>query len=108
MPCGSGSSGGSQSPVSDEDRVLLSTLDTRRTRPLHTGRFLTLHKRRRKRLCTRQLVEDRALLDDVYHGPVQVSPLHLGLFSVGQRQRLCALARHGIQGAHWLPLSRDP
>ncbi|XP_037084780.1 cGMP-specific 3',5'-cyclic phosphodiesterase-like [Pollicipes pollicipes] len=66
------SSGAGSPPVSDGDRVLLSTLDTRRTRPLHTGRFLTLHKRRRKRLCTRQLTGDRALLDDVYHGPAQL------------------------------------
>ncbi|XP_043216443.1 uncharacterized protein LOC122378877 isoform X1 [Amphibalanus amphitrite] len=68
----SGAGSGGASPVSDGDRLLLSTLDTRRTRPLHTGRFLTLHKRRRKRLCTRQLAQHRALLDDVYHGPVQL------------------------------------
>lgn len=38
-----------------------------------TGRFLTMHKRRRKRLTTRSLSQDPALLDDIHHGQVEVS-----------------------------------
>ncbi|KAI5701050.1 hypothetical protein M8J75_005645 [Diaphorina citri] len=36
-----------------------------------TGRFLTMHKRRRKRLTTRSLSQDPALLDDIHHGQVE-------------------------------------
>ncbi|XP_049864223.1 uncharacterized protein LOC126365762 isoform X6 [Schistocerca gregaria] len=57
--------------LSDADWLLLEALDTRRSRPLHTGRFLTMHKRRRKRLTTRQLQQDPALLDDIHHGQAQ-------------------------------------
>lgn len=39
-----------------------------------TGRFLTMHKRRRKKLTTRSLV-DHAILDDIHHGQVQVCNL---------------------------------
>lgn len=35
----------------------------------HSGRFLTLHKRRKKRPPTRAMTSDQALLDDLYHGP---------------------------------------
>lgn len=40
-----------------------------------TGRFLTMHKRRRKKLTTRSLSTEQApaLLDDIHHGVVQVS-----------------------------------
>lgn len=58
--------------LSDSDWLLLETLDTRCQRPLHTGRFLTMHKRRRKRLTTRSLTQEPALLDDIHHGQVQV------------------------------------
>ncbi|XP_066996585.2 uncharacterized protein [Anabrus simplex] len=57
--------------LSDSDWLLLETLDTRCQRPLHTGRFLTMHKRRRKRLTTRSLTQEPALLDDIHHGQVQ-------------------------------------
>ncbi|KAL0280312.1 UNVERIFIED_CONTAM: hypothetical protein PYX00_001646 [Menopon gallinae] len=57
--------------LSQSDWLLLETLDTRCQRPLHTGRFLTMHKRRRKRLITRSLTQDHALLDDIHHGQVQ-------------------------------------
>jgi hypothetical protein len=57
---------------SDSDWLLLETLDTRRQRQLHTGRFLTMHKRRRKRLTTRSLTQEPGLLDDIHHGQVQV------------------------------------
>ncbi|CAK1553982.1 unnamed protein product [Leptosia nina] len=36
-----------------------------------TGRFLTMHKRRRKRLLTRSLSQESALLDDLLQGQVQ-------------------------------------
>lgn len=38
-----------------------------------SGRFLTMHKRRRKKLTTRSLSRDHAILDDIHHGQVQVS-----------------------------------
>ncbi|XP_014209090.1 uncharacterized protein LOC106639820 isoform X2 [Copidosoma floridanum] len=60
------------------ERLLLSKLDAsqpqqqqQQPRSKHTGRFLTMHKRRRKRLVTRSLDQDPALLDDVSHGQVQ-------------------------------------
>lgn len=37
------------------------------------GRFLTMHKRRKKRLLTRCLYSNQALLDDLMMGQVQVS-----------------------------------
>ena len=40
---------------------------------LHSGRFLTLHKRRKKKPPTRAIKSDQALLDDLYHGPIHVS-----------------------------------
>jgi hypothetical protein len=61
--------------LSDPDWLLLETLDTRCQRPLHTGRFLTMHKRRRKRLTTRSLTQEPALLDDIHHGQVQVNAM---------------------------------
>nr|CAD7573159.1 unnamed protein product [Timema californicum] len=57
--------------LSDSDWLLLETLDTSCQRPLQTGRFLTMHKRRRKRLTTRSLSQEPALLDDIQHGQVQ-------------------------------------
>ncbi|KAF2901887.1 hypothetical protein ILUMI_04298 [Ignelater luminosus] len=39
--------------------------------PACTGRFLTMHKRRRKKLTTRSLSQDHAILDDIFHGQVQ-------------------------------------
>ncbi|XP_046390180.1 cGMP-specific 3',5'-cyclic phosphodiesterase-like isoform X1 [Ischnura elegans] len=61
------------SPLSDGDRLLLETLDLRESRPLHTGRFLTMnHKRRRRRLTTRTLVGDAALLDDIHNKQAQI------------------------------------
>lgn len=37
-----------------------------------SGKFLTMHKRRRKKLTTRSLLQDLAILDDIHHGIVQV------------------------------------
>lgn len=78
--------------LSDSDWLLLETLDTRCQRPLHTGRFLTMHKRRRKRLTTRSLTQEPALLDDIHHGQVQVETMlklstkttRSWMFSLGQ------------------------
>ncbi|XP_069365003.1 uncharacterized protein [Maniola hyperantus] len=41
------------------------------TRRVCTGRFLTMHKRRKKRLLTRSLCHEAALLDDLHLGQVQ-------------------------------------
>lgn len=45
----------------------------RRVRPccFYSGRFLTLHKRRKKRPPTRSITSEQALLDDLYHGPIR-------------------------------------
>ncbi|XP_059485733.1 high affinity cAMP-specific 3',5'-cyclic phosphodiesterase 7A-like isoform X2 [Neocloeon triangulifer] len=73
--CGGGSAGSSPArSLSDADWLLLEGLDTRLQRTLHTGRFLTMHKRRRRRLNTRSAVlggGQPALLDDIHHGQVQ-------------------------------------
>jgi hypothetical protein len=53
-----------------DDVVSSQQLTTQRH--LCTGRFLTMHKRRRKKLQTRSLLVDYAILDDVLHGQVQI------------------------------------
>lgn len=82
--------------LSDESRTLLENLDNSKNRPRHGGRFLTMHKRRRKRLVTRSLNQDSGILDDIFHGQVGVSSFlnqfpkfinQLGNCSVG---RLCS------------------
>ncbi|XP_050312092.1 cAMP-specific 3',5'-cyclic phosphodiesterase 4A-like isoform X2 [Anthonomus grandis grandis] len=40
--------------------------------PHTSGKFLTMHKRRRKKLTTRALSQDHAILDDIHHGLVQM------------------------------------
>lgn len=62
---------------SDKDRTLFdqflsdeNSINPRRHN-LCNGRFLTMHKRRRKKLPTRSLTFDQAILDDVLHGQVQ-------------------------------------
>nr|XP_012214606.1 PREDICTED: uncharacterized protein LOC105667400 isoform X2 [Linepithema humile] len=57
--------------LSNADRILLESLDVGRYRPRHTGRFLTMHKRRRKKLATRSLSQESGILDDIFHGLVQ-------------------------------------
>nr|KAF7423649.1 hypothetical protein H0235_008932 [Vespula pensylvanica] len=57
--------------LSDVDRILLDSLDVTRSRIKRTGKFLTMHKRRRKRLVTRSLNQEPAILDDIFHGLVQ-------------------------------------
>lgn len=62
---------------SDTDRPLIDALvvegnlENSRRRHVCNGRFLTMHKRRRKKLQTRSLLQDVAILDDVLHGQVQ-------------------------------------
>lgn len=62
---------------SDRDRPLIDALiadeklEHPRRRFACTGRFLTMHKRRRKKLTTRSLSQDSAILDDIHHGQVQ-------------------------------------
>lgn len=58
--------------LSDTDRILLENLDIDRCRSRQTGRFLTIHKRRRKKLITRSLSQEPGILDDIFHGLVQV------------------------------------
>uniref|UniRef100_A0AAG5DD10 Phosphodiesterase n=1 Tax=Anopheles atroparvus TaxID=41427 RepID=A0AAG5DD10_ANOAO len=63
--------------ISENDRPLFESLlaeergELPRRRHACTGRFLTMHKRRRKKLLTRSLTLDQAILDDVLHGQVQ-------------------------------------
>ncbi|XP_031835146.2 uncharacterized protein LOC116428110 isoform X3 [Nomia melanderi] len=57
--------------LSEVDRILLESLDIGHSRPRPTGRFLTMHKRRRKRLTTRSLNQEPGILDDIFHGLVQ-------------------------------------
>ncbi|XP_076634062.1 uncharacterized protein LOC143348100 isoform X2 [Colletes latitarsis] len=57
--------------LSEADRILLESLDIGRSRPRPTGRFLTMHKRRRKRITTKSLTQEPGLLDDIFHGVVQ-------------------------------------
>ncbi|CAH1099041.1 unnamed protein product [Psylliodes chrysocephalus] len=59
-----------QRVFSKEDWVLLDAMGCGPT-PACSGKFLTMHKRRRKRLATRSLVQDIAILDDIHHGQVQ-------------------------------------
>lgn len=58
--------------LSDAEQILLESLDVDRYRSRHTGRFLTMHKRRRKKLTTRSLNQEPGILDDIFHGLVQV------------------------------------
>ena len=39
---------------------------------VHYGRFLTLHRRRKKKPPTRAIQSEQALLDDLYLGPIHV------------------------------------
>ncbi|KAG5893591.1 hypothetical protein JTB14_019262 [Gonioctena quinquepunctata] len=59
-----------QQLFSKEDWVLLDAMGSSPT-PACSGKFLTMHKRRRKKLTTRSLIEDHAILDDIHHGQVQ-------------------------------------
>ncbi|KAL7046126.1 hypothetical protein ACKWTF_002489 [Chironomus riparius] len=63
--------------LSDKDRPLLdalileeNTLSPKR-RHICNGRFLTMHKRRRKKLTTRSLAFEPAIIDDILHGQVK-------------------------------------
>jgi hypothetical protein len=55
---------------SKEDWVLLDAMGSSPSIGC-SGRFLTMHKRRRKKLTTRSLIQDHAILDDIHHGQVQ-------------------------------------
>ncbi|XP_058124990.1 uncharacterized protein LOC131282671 [Anopheles ziemanni] len=72
-----GARGASLRRISEHDRPLFEALlaeergELPRRRHACTGRFLTMHKRRRKKLLTRSLALDQAILDDVLHGQVQ-------------------------------------
>jgi cAMP-specific phosphodiesterase 4 len=62
--------------ISERDRPLIEALMTEentlspKKRHICNGRFLTMHKRRRKKLQTRSLAFEPAVLDDILHGQV--------------------------------------
>ena len=60
--------------LTESEVILISTMEIHARNSVLTGRFLTMHKRRRKKLTTRSLSPDLApaLLDDVHHGLVKV------------------------------------
>lgn len=64
--------------VSDRDRPLIDALIAEentlspKKRHICNGRFLTMHKRRRKKLQTRSFVFEPAIVDDILHGQVQI------------------------------------
>lgn len=60
--------------LTKSESILIETMASREQSMALTGRFLTMHKRRRKKLTTRSLSTEQApaLLDDVHHGLVQV------------------------------------
>lgn len=59
--------------LTQSELILIESIEIKQNMTL-TGRFLTMHKRRRKKLTTRSLSPDLApaLLDDIHHGLVQV------------------------------------
>ncbi|KAG5677283.1 hypothetical protein PVAND_007053 [Polypedilum vanderplanki] len=63
--------------ISDKDRPLIDALIVEentlspKKRHVCNGRFLTMHKRRRKKLMTRSLAFEPAIIDDVLHGQVK-------------------------------------
>jgi hypothetical protein len=62
--------------ISERDRPLINALLTEentlspKKRHICNGRFLTMHKRRRKKLTTRSLAFEPAIIDDILHGQV--------------------------------------
>jgi hypothetical protein len=62
--------------ICERDRPLFDALIAEentlspKKRHICNGRFLTMHKRRRKRLQTRSLAFEPAVLDDILHGQV--------------------------------------
>ncbi|XP_065161528.1 uncharacterized protein [Atheta coriaria] len=66
---------------SKEDWVLLDAMGCT-PQPGCSGRFLTMHKRRRKKLTTRCLAQDHAaILDDIHHGQVERILTRCGLWA---------------------------
>ncbi|XP_063393934.1 uncharacterized protein LOC134679049 [Cydia fagiglandana] len=72
------------SDISDESEEIIQEIPRRKNskdyseelenmpkKHVNTGRFLTMHKRRKKRLLTRSLCHEVALLDDLHPGQVQ-------------------------------------
>lgn len=62
--------------IAERDRPLIEALIAEentlspKKRHICNGRFLTMHKRRRKKLQTRSLAFEPAVLDDILHGQV--------------------------------------
>lgn len=63
--------------ISEKDRPLINALVVEentlspKKRHICNGRFLTMHKRRRKKLTTRSLAFEPAIIDDILHGQVK-------------------------------------
>lgn len=62
--------------ICEQDRLYIDALVAEentlspKKRQICNGRFLTMHKRRRKKLQTRSLAFEPAVLDDILHGQV--------------------------------------
>ncbi|KAM3968513.1 uncharacterized protein ACR2FA_011160 isoform 2-T2 [Aphomia sociella] len=67
-------------------------------RNVSTGRFLTMHKRRKKRLLTRSLCKEAALLDDLHPGQVQC------ILNQSVLWRFNAFTLENVSGGRCLPV----
>ncbi|CAH2985656.1 unnamed protein product [Chilo suppressalis] len=67
-------------------------------RGLCSGRFLTIHKRRKKKLLTRSLIREAALLDDLQLGQVQC------ILNQSVQWRFNAFTLENVSGGRCLPV----
>lgn len=83
----------------------LTVLNNTRGKHMCNGRFLTMHKRRRKKLTTRQLSQEIAILDDIQHGLVQcilnqIGDWHFNAFTLenvtGGKCDLCQIIQFSL------------
>lgn len=65
-------------PTATTATTLTTTNNTQSKRHACTGRFLTMHKRRRKKLNTRGFATVPAICDDILHGHVRHMLDHVG------------------------------
>ncbi|KAG5336271.1 PDE7B phosphodiesterase, partial [Acromyrmex heyeri] len=81
--------------LSDAEQILLESLDIDQYRPRHTGRFLTMHKRRRKKLTTRSLNQEPAFIEEGYHS---TNPYHNSIHATDVTQAMhCFLQEKKIK-----------
>lgn len=88
-------------PAEDEKVIIDQQLMTR-GRQSCNGRFLTMHKRRRKKLTTRSLSQDVAILDDILHGQVQC------ILNQVHNWRFNAFTLETVTGGEWFSLPNNP